>query len=118
MPQLFYKMIIGPLNLYFELVYALSYNLVGLSGLTVVPMSLAVSFICLPFYRRAEAMQKEERELEKSMEKGIAHIRTAFSGDERFLMLQAYYRVKHYHPLYVLKSALPLVLQVPFFLSA
>jgi hypothetical protein len=63
-------------------------------------------------------MQKEERELEKSMEKGIAHIRTAFSGDERFLMLQAYYRVKHYHPLYVLKSALPLALQVPFFISA
>lgn len=118
MPQLFYKMIIGPLNLYFELVYALSYNLVGLSGLTVVPMSLAVSFICLPFYRRAEAMQKEERELEKSMEKGIAHIRSTFSGDERFLMLQTYYRFKHYHPLYVLKSALPLALQVPFFISA
>jgi hypothetical protein len=58
MQQLFYKMIIGPLNLYFELVYALSYNLVGLSGLTVVPMSLAVSFICLPFLQASRGHAK------------------------------------------------------------
>ena len=36
---------------------------------------------------------------QKAMEKGIAHIKKAFSGDERFLMLSEYYAQNHYSPL-------------------
>lgn len=118
MGQLIYKVLIGPLDLYFEAVYSLARELFGVSWLVVILMSLAVSFICLPFYRRAEAIQSEERALEKDMEKGVQHIKKTFSGDERFLMLQAYYNIRGYHPFYALKSVLPLALQVPFFISA
>lgn len=52
------------------------------------------------------------------MEKGIAHIKKVFRGDEQFLMLQTYYRINHYHPIYILKSFIPLALQVPFFIAA
>lgn len=118
MLQLLYNLLIGPLDLYFETIYILSKDLLTGGGLVVIPMSFAVSFISLPFYRRAEAIQRKERRLEKRMEKGIAHIRKTFNGDERFLMLQAFYRINHYHPVYILKSLLPLALQVPFFISA
>ena len=118
MLELLHKLFIGPIDLYFEIIYRLAVRLFGTGGLIVIPMSLAVSFICLPLYRRAEAIQAEERQIEKGMEAGLFHIRRAFSGDERFLMQQAYYRISRYHPIYVLKSTLPLLLQVPFFISA
>ena len=118
MGHLLYKVLIAPLDLYFEAVYSIARDIFGISWLVVIPMSLAVSFICLPFYRRAEAIQAEERAREKEMEKWIRHIKRTFSGDERFFMLQAYYKLQGYHPIYALKSVLPLAMQIPFFISA
>ena len=68
MLQLLYKLLIGPLDIYFEAVYLVAVGLFGATGIVVIPLSLAVSFICMPFYRRAEAIQAEQRALEKSME--------------------------------------------------
>ena len=45
-------------------------------------------------------------------------IRKAYKGDERYMMLQAYYRVNHHKPVYALRSSLPLLLEIPFFVAA
>lgn len=42
----------------------------------------------------------------------------AFTGDERFMMLSEYYRQNNYHPLYVLRSSLSILIEVPFFIAA
>ena len=52
------------------------------------------------------------------MKPGIDQIKKMFKGDERFMMLQTYYRQNSYSPLSVLKSSVSLMLQIPFFLAA
>lgn len=52
------------------------------------------------------------------MKPWVEHIRRNFSGDERFMMQSAYYKIEHYNPISALKEAGPLLLQIPFFIAA
>ena len=72
----------------------------------------------LPMYMRSDAMQEKERDEQKRLSHWVKHIRKTFSGDERFMILQEYYRQNHYHPLYVLRGSLSMLLEVPFFIAA
>ena len=93
------------------------------SGQASIPMAIAavsmlVNLLTLPIYNAADTRQLEERELQKRMAGGVAHIKAAFSGDERFLMLSEYYRQNRYSPVYALRGALSILVQVPFFMAA
>jgi len=116
--SMFYKLFVGPLELLFEVIYALVYRHLHNAGLSIIFLSLAVNFLILPLYRRADAMQKEEQDLEKKMDPWVRHIKATFTGDERFMMLQTFYRQNNYKPSYVLRSSISLLLQIPFFTAA
>ncbi len=109
---------IGPLQLLFETVFTVANRMVRNPGLSIVALSLAMNFLVLPLYKRADAMQEEERQMELKLRKGVAHIKKVFRGDERMMMLQTYYRQNHYKPSYVLKGAASLLLEIPFFIAA
>ncbi|MDO4528590.1 MAG: YidC/Oxa1 family membrane protein insertase, partial [bacterium] len=81
-------------------------------------LSILINFLSLPLYRKADQLQREEIEKVKKMNHWLTHIKKHFSGDERFMMQSAYYRIEHYNPLGVLREAGPLILQVPFFIAA
>ena len=106
------------LGLIFETVYMLAYKVIGNPGLSIIVLSLFMNFLVLPLYMRADAIQEEEHDLEKKLQKGVDHIKRTFTGDERMLLLQTYYRQNHYRPVYVLRSAVSLLLQIPFFIAA
>ena len=113
-----YQLLIGPIELLFELVFFSFNYAVDNLGLSIVILSLVMNFLLLPLYKRADAIQDAERKQEKDMADNVAHIKKTFSGDERFMMLQTYYRQNHYKPFYVLKGFLPLLLEIPFFIAA
>ncbi|MBR4768180.1 MAG: YidC/Oxa1 family membrane protein insertase, partial [Lachnospiraceae bacterium] len=113
-----YTIFIRPLELLFEIIYVVADRIIQNPGLSIIALSLAVSFLVLPLYRRADKMQQEERDIEEKLDRGVRHIRETFSGDERFLMLSTYYRQNGYKPYYVLKSSVSLLLQIPFFIAA
>ena len=116
--EILYKLILGPLELLFDYIFSLSYDQIGNAGLCLIILSLIVNLLILPLYRRADAIQDEEREQAARMKPGIDKIKRAFKGDEQYLILKTYYRQNNYKPLYALRSALPLLLQVPFFMAA
>lgn len=116
--DIIYQILIGPLRILMEVIYGLAYSILGSIGASIVPLSLAVNFLLLPFYKRADAMQQQERDIQERMAHGLAHIKKSFRGDERYMMQEAYYRISRYRPVYALRSALPLLLQVPFFIAA
>ena len=116
--QILYSLIIGPLELFFEVVFAIANRIINNPGLSIITLSLAMNFLVLPLYKRADAMQEEERLISERLKKGIAHIKKTFKGDERFMMLQTYYRQNNYKPSYALRGSLSLLLQVPFFIAA
>ena len=106
------------LELVLEVVYMLTYKIIGNPGMAIIALSLFMNFLVLPLYMRADAIQEEEHAVEKKLQKGVDHIKKTFSGDERMMILQTYYRQNHYKPVYVLRSAVSLLLQIPFFIAA
>jgi YidC/Oxa1 family membrane protein insertase len=113
-----YKLLIGPLELFFEVLFSITFRFVRNPGLSIVILSLAMNFLVLPLYRRADAMQEEERDRAARMKPWVDHIKKAFKGDERFMMLQAYYRECGYKQTDALKGSLSLLLEIPFFIAA
>lgn len=113
-----YKLLIGPLELLFEVIYAIANRVVHHPGLAIIFLSLAMNFLVLPLYRRADIMQEEERDREARMKPWVDHIKKTFHGDERFMMLQTFYRQNDYKPSYALKGSFSLLLEIPFFIAA
>lgn len=87
-------------------------------GVAIIILSVAINLLVLPLYNKADALQKEEQHKKKSLETWEKHIRKNFKSDEQFMLLSAYYRIKNYNPLGFIKEALPLLLQIPFFVAA
>lgn len=116
--DIIYTILIGPLRLFFEVVFSCAYQIIGNPGLTIIVLSLAINFLILPLYMRADALQKEENDIEAKLAPGVAHIKKTFKGDERMLILQTFYRQNNYKPTYVLRSATSLLLEIPFFMAA
>ena len=112
------QLILGPVELALDGLFSVSLRLTGSPGASLLLLSLAVTLLVSPLYRRADALQREERETAKALRPGVKLIKSAFTGDERFMILQTYYRQHHYRPWYALKSSLSLLLQIPFFLAA
>ena len=113
-----YTLIISPLELLFEVVFTIANRIIGNPGFSIVFLSLAFNFLVLPLYKRADELQAEERDIQAKMASRIKRIKSTFKGDERFFMIQEYYRINHYKPIYQLKSSVSLLLQIPFFIAA
>ena len=116
--DILHRLVLGPLELLFDAVYAVSYRITGSPGGSIVLLSLAVNLLLLPLFRSVDAVQQEERVQAQLLKPGVDKIRRAFRGDERFMILQTYYRQNNYKPWYALKGSLSLLLEIPFFLAA
>jgi len=116
--SLFNMFFITPLELLYEVIFMKMYDMTLNYGVSIVFLSLIVNLLALPLYRKADEMQKKERDDRQRISKWEDHIKKHFKGDERYMILQTYYRQNGYNPVYALRSAIPLLLQIPFFIAA
>ncbi len=116
--DILYSVLIQPLQIVFEIIYGMAFDIYNSHVLSILALSVAMNFLVLPLYRRADAMQDEERKTEAKLSAGVEHIKNTFKGDEKMMMLQTYYRQNNYKPIYALKGATSLLLQIPFFIAA
>lgn len=113
-----YGLLIAPIELLFEFIFTVVYHISDDAGSSIVFLSLVMNFLVLPLYRRADLIQGEEREKEAKLKGWTDHIKKTFHGDERFMMLQTYYRQNGYKQTDALKGSLSLLLEIPFFIAA
>ncbi len=113
-----YKVFIGPLKLFFEIVFEIANEFTGHPGISIIFLSLVMNILVLPLYKRADAMQEQARDIEAKLRDGAAHIKKTFSGDEKMMILQTYYRQNNYKPTDALKGSVSLLLEIPFFMAA
>lgn len=111
-------LLIGPLKLIFEIIFEYANRFVNHPGLAIIFLSLIMNILVLPLYRRADAMQEAIRDIEARLHDGVTHIKKTFSGDERMMILQTYYRQNHYKPTDALNGSISLLLEIPFFIAA
>lgn len=109
---------IQPLQFVFEVIFSIAYKLTAHPGMSIIALSLIMNFLVLPLYKRADDMQEKQREKEDQLKKGIDHIKKSFSGDERMMILQTYYRQNNYKPTDALNGSISLLLEIPFFMAA
>lgn len=113
-----YHLIITPIEYIIEIVFTIMYRFWGHPGWGIIAVSIAISTLTLPLYLKADAIQHKEREKQKQMSKWMKHLRKYYSGDEYFMMINAYYKEQKYNPIYAVKGSLSLLLQIPFFIAA
>ena len=118
MGSFLYNLIIHPVELLVELVYVFFIKGFSDEGIAIAGVSLMISIAALPLYNMAEKIQRIERDTRIRLQPGIERIRSAFSGDERYMILSTFYRQNQYHPIYALRSSISLLIQVPFFIAA
>ncbi|MDR1222264.1 MAG: membrane protein insertase YidC [Tannerella sp.] len=116
--NVFYTIIISPILQIIEFVFVFAERLFDNYGYSIFAVSLAISLLCLPIYAVAEKWQQVERDIQKKLKPKAAKIKAAFSGDERYMLMSAYYRQHHYHPVYALRGSFGLLFQIPFFIAA
>lgn len=115
-----YNIIIAPIETVVDWVFIFitikfpDYGIIGV----VCGVSLIINFLALPLYNIADSLQEKERNVYKALEPRIKRIKKAFKGNEQFMMLSTYYRQNDYHPLYVLRSSLSILIEIPFFIAA
>lgn len=113
-----YYLIIYPIELFLELFFSIIYQSCHDCGLAIIGVSLVINILLLPIYKQADKISEQEKNRLQIMKPYVDHIKKSFKGDERFMILQTYYRKQEYHPIYSLKSSIPLLLQIPFFVAA
>ena len=113
-----FLLFVEPLKLMIEFIYFYAYKLTGNCALSIFVLSLLVNLLVLPLYNRADDLQLKAKAKEDEIRPMADHIKKTFKGDERVMMLQTYYREAGYSQLNSLKSAISLVLQIPFFMAA
>lgn len=116
--DMLWTVLIGPLKLIFEVIFSVAYTVTQHPGPSVIVLSLAMNILVLPLYKRADEIQIAARDTENKLKDTVAHIKKTFSGDERMMILQTYYRQNNYNPLSVLSGSLSLLLEIPFFMAA
>ena len=116
--EILFSFFIRPIELILDVVFYRVFLIVENVGVTIIFLSIIVNLLVLPLYNRADKIQAEESKKKKKIKKWEDHIKANFKGNERFMMLQTYYRQCNYKPYQSLKSAMPLLLEIPFFIAA
>ena len=113
-----YQIFIMPLIQLTEFFYSLFFEVTGNQGIAVIGLSFVVTIFTLPLYMVAEQWQETERNIQKKLKPGVERIKNTFKGDEQYMILTAFYKENHYHPIYALRSSFSLLIQIPFFIAA
>jgi YidC/Oxa1 family membrane protein insertase len=113
-----YALIIYPLVQIIEMFFILAFKTFHNYGISIIAVSVLVSVITLPLYFMAEKQAQAERAMQKKLKPKIDKIKATFSGDEQYMLIAAYYRENHYHPMYAMRSSIGLLIQIPFFIAA
>ena len=118
MLKMLYNFIIAPIELIVEVIYSIFYKMIGNPGIAIIAVSIVVQTLVIPLYNRADEIQSDERIRQEKMSHWVEHIKKAFKGEERYMMLTAYYREQGYKSWYAIRSSISVLLQIPFFTAA
>lgn len=113
-----YNLLIFPIETVIEITFSIMWAICKNYGLSIIAVSLVIQTLVLPLYKRSDEIQDQERQRQNAMAHWVLHIKKKFSGEERFMMLSAYYKEQNYKSWYALRSSLSILLQIPFFIAA
>lgn len=107
-----------PLEQLYKFLYLSVYDITGNYGIALILLSLFIYIILFPFNQKAQQIQNAEREVQSIIAPQIEEIKRRLHGKEQYEKIQRLYHRYAYHPIYAVRSAAGIVLQIPFFVAA
>ena len=118
MTDLLFNLTIGPLQLIYELLYnglvALTHNY----GWALILLSFVTTLITVPLGQSVSVHIKKERLIESILEPQIKKIKATSSGAEQSRRIRNLYKRYAYNPLYSIRLAFGVLIQLPFLIGA
>ncbi len=87
-------------------------------GLAIIFVSAVIRIILYPIIKYTGRIEKREQLIQLKMAPELAVAKANYTGRERFEAIDEIYQKYGYHPIKSLSSLAPLLLQIPFLLSA
>lgn len=116
---MFYNIILYPLERVIEFMFSLSSHIFKTNAaFSIISVSILISLLTLPLYNVAEKWQEVERNTAKALAPRLKRIKDTFTGDERYMLINTFYRENRYHPVMALRSSISLLIMIPFFTAA
>lgn len=110
---------IAPIEYILDCLFYVTYTFSkGNAVFSLLSLSIVVSVMALPVYLYADRLAEKQKQKDEDMRVWIEHIKKAFKGDEKQMMIARYYRLNDYNPIQSLRGSLSILFQIPFFMAA
>ena len=113
-----YQYTIFPIECIYKVLYLFFSDALNHYGLALIALSLLTSLVIHPFMKWAAKLQNEEKRLQDVMKPQIDAIKAVTSGAEQYQRIQRMYQRYGYHPIMAIRSAVGVMLQIPFLMAA
>jgi len=100
------------------LIYDFTFEITGLSGLSIIILCITVNILLLPVKIYAKYIMKKELDIQVIMRPKVIELKNKYKGEQLHNELSNYYKTKKYHPVYSLRLSFGLLIQLPFFIGA
>ena len=107
-----------PLEQIYKFLYLSAYGITGNYGVALILLSFFIYIILFPLNQKAQQVQNLEREVQSIIAPQIEEIKKQYHGKEQYEKIQRLYHRYAYHPIYAIRSAAGIILQIPFFVAA
>lgn len=118
MTDLLFNLTIGPLQLIYEIVYNSLHALTHNYGWALILLSFVTTFITVPLGKAVSNHIKKERLIESILEPQLKKIKSTSSGAEQSKRIRNLYKRYAYNPLYSVRLAFGVLIQLPFLIGA
>ena len=113
-----YDYTIYPIECVYKVIYLCFYSLVDSYGLALILLSIFTSCITHPLMKWASNISRDEKEVQKYLTPQLGKIKAELSGAEQHHTIQRLYKRYGYHPVMAVRSAIGVMLQLPFLMAA
>jgi membrane protein insertase Oxa1/YidC/SpoIIIJ len=107
-----------PLIYLVDICYFFILGLIKSYGLSIIILSLSLSFTLIPLLKQA---RKKENEITKKIQYVNSQVlknTNTLKGEDKFLVTEEIYKKNNYHPIHNLQTGLSFFILLPIFLSA
>ena len=118
MTDLLFNLTIGPLQFIYEIVYSGLFGLTHNYGWSLILLSFVTTFITVPLGQAVSVHIKKERLIESILDPQIKKIKSTSTGAEQSRRIRNLYKRYAYNPLYSIRLAFGVLIQLPFLIGA
>lgn len=113
-----YSITIYPLQVLYQYVYDFCVLLTSSYGWGLICLSVISTIIFIPMKDLAQRIQDKERKIQDILKPQIQAIKSESTGTIRHERINGLYKRYAYHPIFSIRSAFGILLQVPFLVAA